>query len=60
MGCGCGGASNMNAMTSTQVNEMLAQAKADAQTEMDVLLASAQAAAINAGGTIPAPQPAAE
>lgn len=50
----------MNAMTSTQVNEMLAQAKADAQTEMDVLLASAQAAAINAGGTIPAPQPAAE
>lgn len=55
MGCGCGGASNMQAMTSTQVNEMLAQAKRDAQTEMDVLLASAQAAVANAGGEFPAP-----
>jgi vacuolar-type H+-ATPase subunit E/Vma4 len=58
MGCGCGGASNIQAMTSAEVNAMLEQARAQAKNEMEAMIASAQQAAINAGGQVPQPAPA--
>lgn len=48
MGCGCGGASSMQAMTTTQVNELLEQARLQAKDELEAMVASAQQAAANA------------
>lgn len=48
MGCGCGGASNVQAMTATEANAMLEQARAQAKDELKAMVASAQQAASNA------------
>jgi hypothetical protein len=48
MSCGCGGQSNMQAMTTNQVNEMLAEARKSAEEQLNELIASAANAAGNA------------
>lgn len=59
MGCGCGAASQMQALTSTEVNAMLAaaqqQAAEAAKNEIEAMVASAQRAVANAGGGVPTP-----
>lgn len=45
----------MQALTTNQVNEMLAEARRTAEEEMQVLIASAQKAVANAGGGQPEP-----
>ena len=55
MGCGCGNAS-MQAMTSTEVNAMLEDARRQAAEasarEIEAMVASAQRAVANAGGGV--------
>jgi len=52
--CACGKATPMSAMTSTEVNAMLEQARQQAQSETEAMVASAQRAAANASSNVSA------
>lgn len=58
MGCGCGGAQQMQAMTSTEVNAMLEAARQQAleaqKSELEAMVASAQKAIGNANSGVSA------